>query len=105
MSIPISQFIPPPFPTSVSINLFSMSVSLFHLYQELYHFSSSHMEDIVVVSLEMIALPYNPAITLLGVCLEKTIIPKDTCTTMFESENESRSVMFDSATPWIIQFM
>ena len=87
MSIPISQFIPPPFPTLVSIGLFFMSVSLFLLCQELYHFSSSHMENIVVVSLETIALLYNPAITLLGVYLEKTIIPKDTCTAMFESEN------------------
>ena len=53
-----------------------------------------------------IALPYNPAITLLGMCLEKTIWnPKDTCTTMFEIENESHSVMFDSATPCTIQSM
>ena len=28
-------------------------------------------------------LPYDPAITLLGICPEKTVIQKDTCTTMF----------------------
>ena len=27
--------------------------------------------------------PYHPAIPLLGMCLEKTIIQKDTCTCMF----------------------
>ena len=30
-----------------------------------------------------IELPYDPAIPLLGIYLEKTIIPKDTCTPMF----------------------
>ena len=30
-----------------------------------------------------IELPYDPAIPLLGVFLEKTIIPKDTCTSVF----------------------
>ena len=30
-----------------------------------------------------IELPYDPAIPLLGICPEKTIIQKDTCTTMF----------------------
>ena len=30
-----------------------------------------------------IELPYDPAIPLLGVYLEKTIIPKDTCTSVF----------------------
>ena len=30
-----------------------------------------------------IELPYDPVIPLLGVCLEKTIIQKDTCTPMF----------------------
>ena len=30
-----------------------------------------------------IDLPYDPAITLLGIYLEKTIIRKDTCTPMF----------------------
>ena len=28
-------------------------------------------------------LPYDPAIPLLGICLEKVIIPKDTCTPVF----------------------
>ena len=30
-----------------------------------------------------IELPYDPAIPLLGIFLDKTIIPKDTCTPMF----------------------
>ena len=30
-----------------------------------------------------IELPYDPAILLLGIYLDKTIIPKDTCTPMF----------------------
>ena len=30
-----------------------------------------------------IKLSYNPAIPLLGICLEKTIVEKDTCTPMF----------------------
>ena len=30
-----------------------------------------------------IELPYEPAIPLLGICPEKTIIRKETCTTMF----------------------
>ena len=30
-----------------------------------------------------IELPYDPAIPLLGICPEKTIIQKDTCTTLF----------------------
>ena len=30
-----------------------------------------------------IELPYDPAITLLGIYPDKTIIQKDTCTTMF----------------------
>ena len=30
-----------------------------------------------------IELPYNPAIPLLGLYLEKTIIQKESCTTMF----------------------
>ena len=30
-----------------------------------------------------IELPYNPAIPLLGIYLEKTVIRKDTCTPMF----------------------
>ena len=30
-----------------------------------------------------IELPYDPAIPLLGICPEKTIIQKETCTTMF----------------------
>ena len=33
-----------------------------------------------------IELPYDPAIPLLGIYLEKTIIPKDTCTPMFIAE-------------------
>ena len=28
-------------------------------------------------------LPYDPAFLLLGICLEKTLIQKDTCTPMF----------------------
>ena len=28
-------------------------------------------------------LPYSPAIALLGICLKKTLILKDTCTSMF----------------------
>ena len=32
-----------------------------------------------------IELPYDPAILLLGIYLEKTIIQKDTCTTMFSA--------------------
>ena len=32
-----------------------------------------------------IKLPYDPAIPLLGICPEKTIIEKDTCTPMFIS--------------------
>ena len=30
-----------------------------------------------------LVLPYDPAILLLGIYLEKTLIPKDTCTPMF----------------------
>ena len=30
-----------------------------------------------------VELPYDPAVPLLGIYPEKTIIPKDTCTTMF----------------------
>ena len=30
-----------------------------------------------------VELPYHPAIPLLGICPEKTIIQKETCTTMF----------------------
>ena len=30
-----------------------------------------------------IELPYDPAITLLGICPEKNMIQKDTCTLMF----------------------
>ena len=30
-----------------------------------------------------IELPYDPAIPLLGICLDKTIIQKDTCTPLF----------------------
>ena len=45
MSIPISQFIPPPFPPLVSIRLFSMSVSLFLSCKpvHLYRFSRFHI--------------------------------------------------------------
>ena len=32
-----------------------------------------------------IKLPYNPAIPLLGIYLEKTVIQKDTCTAMFKA--------------------
>ena len=32
-----------------------------------------------------IGLPYDPAIPLLGIYTEKTIIPKDTCTPMFNA--------------------
>ena len=41
-----------------------------------------------------IALPYDPAIPLLGICLEKTIIQKDTCTPMFIA------VLFTIARTW-----
>ena len=32
---------------------------------------------------QKLELPYDPAIPLLGIYLEKTLIPKDTCTPMF----------------------
>ena len=41
-----------------------------------------------------IELPYDPAIPFLGVYLEKTIIQKDTCTTMFNA------VLFTIAKTW-----
>ena len=41
-----------------------------------------------------IELPYDPAIPLLGIYPEKTIIQKDTCTTMFIAE------LFTIATTW-----
>ena len=54
MSIPISQFIPPPhphprFPPLVSIHLFSTSVSLFLSCKlvHLYHFSRSHIYALI----------------------------------------------------------
>ena len=43
-------------------------------------------------------LPYHPAIPLLGTCPEKTIIQKDTCTSMFLSE------LFTIARTWIDAF-
>ena len=36
-----------------------------------------------------IELPYDPAIPLLGIYLEKTLIQKDTCTSMFTIVNSS----------------
>ena len=41
-----------------------------------------------------IELPYDPAIPLLGIYLEKTLIRKDTCTPMFIS------ALFTIAKPW-----
>ena len=41
-----------------------------------------------------IKLPYDPAIPLLGICPEKTIIEKDTCTPMFIA------VLFTVAKTW-----
>ena len=39
-------------------------------------------------------LPYDPAIPLLGIYLDKTIIQKDTCTPMF------RAALFTIAKSW-----
>ena len=50
MSIPISEFIPPPFfPALVSVHLFSTSVSLFLLCKQihLYHFSRFHIYALI----------------------------------------------------------
>ena len=41
-----------------------------------------------------IQLPYDPAIPLLGMYLEKTIIQKDTCTLMFTA------ALFTTAKTW-----
>ena len=41
-----------------------------------------------------IGLPYDPAIPLLGIYLEKTIIPNDTCTSMFTA------ALFTTAKTW-----
>ena len=41
-----------------------------------------------------IELPHNPAILLLGIYLEKTVIQKDTCTTMFNA------ALFTIVKPW-----
>ena len=41
-----------------------------------------------------IELPYDPAIPLLGIYLEKTIIHKETCTTMFTE------ALFTIASTW-----
>ena len=41
-----------------------------------------------------VKIPYEPAITLLGVYLEKTMIEKDTCTTMFIA------ALFTTAKTW-----
>ena len=44
----------------------------------------SHYREQYGVSLKLkIELPYDPTIPLLGIYLEKTIIQKDTCTSMF----------------------
>ena len=59
MSIPISQFIPPPLPPLVSIHLFSTSVSLFLPYKpvHLYHYSRFHIYALIYVFVFLL-LPY-----------------------------------------------
>ena len=49
MSVPVSKFIPPSFPTLVPVHLFSTSVSLFLLCKQvhLYHFSKFYIYELI----------------------------------------------------------
>ena len=47
-----------------------------------------------------IKLPYDPAIPLLGIYPEKTIIEKDTCTPMFIAPLLSIARAWKPLTPW-----
>ena len=47
-----------------------------------------------------LGLPYDPAILLLGTCLERTIIQKDVCTTVFIVKPWKQTI-YPSTDQWI----